>query len=194
MLTNYADAASLAVGLVLPAIVAVFTKPSTNSTVKAVAHAVLAVATGALAVYKQDPSNFVWATAVVAAFLAWLSGTAFYHSLLKKYSWFAGLQNLFAAEAKIFLNTDGRQVETYFGIAQAAEATDDAAEIVNDFPLSTDLVQSGVEEAVHAAEEIPVVGEAVHKAETVAVPAIATFIDNTVPVQPQTGGLGPRAL
>ncbi|MGW0626223.1 hypothetical protein [Streptomyces sp. NPDC002758] len=196
MLSNYADAASLAVGLVLPAIVAVFTKPSTNSTVKGFAHAVLAVAAGSLATYKAAPSNFAWAPAVVAAFLAWLSGTAFYHSLLKKYSWFGALQNLFVAEAESRLNTHGADVERYFEVAQAAEQAEDAQGITNDFPLSTDIVQSGVEEVVKAAEQIPVVGTVVQHIETVAVPAIVSVVDNAVPVdpQPQTGGLGPRAI
>jgi cytochrome c biogenesis factor len=195
--------AALAVGLVLPAIVAVFTKPSTNPTVKGFAHAVLAVATGSLATYKADPSNFVWAPAVIAAFLAWLSGTAFYHSLLKKYSWFGALQNLFVSEVESRLNTHGADVERYFEVAQAAEQAEDAQGITNDFPLSTDVVQSGVEEAVHAAEEIPVVGAVVQHFETVAVPAIVTaveavaapVVENSTPaVAVQPGGLGPRAL
>jgi hypothetical protein len=204
MITNYADAASLAVGLVLPAIVAVFTKPSTNATVKGFAHAVLAVATGSLAVYKADPSNFVWAPAVIAAFLAWLSGTALYHSLLKKYSWFSALQNLFVSEAEGRLNTgQARTIEQYFEAAREAEQAEDAAGITNDFPLSTDVVQSGVEEAVKAAEEIPVVGTVVQHFETVAVPAIVTaveavaapVVENSTPaVAVQPGGLGPRAF
>jgi hypothetical protein len=203
MLTNNADVAALAVGLVLPAIVAVFTKPSTNPTVKGLAHAVLAVATGSLATYKADPSNFVWAPAVIAAFLAWLSGTAFYHSLLKKYSWFGALQNLFVSEAESRLNTHGADVERYFKVAQAAEQAEDAQGITNDFPLSTDIVQAGVEEAVKAAEEIPVVGTVVQHFETVAVPAIVTaveavaapVVENSTPaVAVHPGGLGPRAL
>jgi hypothetical protein len=203
MLTNYADVAALAVGLVLPAIVAVFTKPSTNPTVKGFAHAVLALATGSLATYKADPSNFVWAPAVIAAFLAWLSGTAFYHSLLKKYSWFGALQNLFVSEVDSRLNTHGADVERYFEVAQAAELAEDAQGITNDFPLSTDVVQSGVEEVVKAAEEIPVVGTVVQRFETVAVPAIVTaveavaapVVENSTPaVAVQPGGLGPRAI
>lgn len=203
MLTNYADVAALAVGLVLPAIVAVFTKPSTNSTVKATAHAVLAVATGSLATYKADPSHFVWAPAVVAAFLAWLSGTTAYHSLLKKYSWFAALQNLFVSEAESRLNTGGGDVERYFAVAQAAELAEDEQGITNDFPLSTDVVQSAVEEVVEAAEKIPVVGTVVEHFEAVAVPAIVTavetvaapVVENSTPaVAVQSGGLGPRAI
>jgi hypothetical protein len=204
MLTNYADAASLVVGLILPAIVAVFTRPSTNSTVKGLAHAVLAVATGSLAVHKADPSNFVWAPAVIAAFLAWLSGTTLYHSLLKKYSWFSALQNLFVSEVESRLNTHGGDVERYFEVAQAAEESEDAAGITNDFPLSTDTVESGVEEVVEAAEKIPVVGTLVEHVEPVAVPAIVTavetvaapVVENSAPVAltPQPSGLGPRAI
>jgi hypothetical protein len=195
MFTNYADAGALAVGLVLPAIVAVFTRPSTNSTVKGVAHAVLAVATGALATYKADPSHFVWAPAVIAAFLAWLSGTAFYHSLLKKYSWFAALQNLLVSDVESRLNIGGADVETYFLAAQAAEESEDAQGITNDFPLSTDIIESGVEEAVKAAEEIPVVGTVVQNFESVAVPAIATVVENSTPaVAVPSSGLGPRAF
>jgi hypothetical protein len=194
MLTNYADAASLVVGLVLPAIVAVFTRPSTNSTVKGFAHAVLAVATGSLAVYKADPTNFVWAPAVIAAFLAWLSGTAFYHSLLKKYSWFSGLQNLFVSEVESRLNTHGSDVERYFEVAQANEETEDAAGITNDFPLSTDVIESGVKEAVKAAEEIPVVGTFVQHLEP-AVEAVTAPVENATPAVPSlTSGLGPRAI
>jgi hypothetical protein len=151
MFTNYAEVASLAIGLVLPALVAVFTRPSTNSTVKASAHAVLSVATGSLAVYQSDPSHFVWAPAVTAAFLAWLSGTTFYHSLLKKYSWFEGLQNLFVAKAGLVLNTDSHQIETYFLAAQEVERSEEAAGIVTDFPLSTDgALQTFETEAVPA--------------------------------------------
>jgi hypothetical protein len=210
MLSNYADAGALVVGLVLPAVVAVFTKPSTNSTVKGLAHAVLAVATGSLAVYKQDPSNFVWAPAVIASFLAWLSGTAFYHSLLKKYSWFQAVQNLFVKEAEIIVErtlniSDTGQIAQYFAAAQEAEAAEDAAGIVNDFPLSTDVIESGAEEVVKAAEKIPVVGTVVQPLEPVAVPAIvsvaetiaAPVIENSTPAAPAapvTGGLGPRAI
>jgi hypothetical protein len=204
MLSNYADVAALAVGLVLPAIVAVFTKPSTNPTVKGFAHAVLAVATGSLATYKADPSNFVWAPAVIAAFLAWLSGTAFYHSLLKKYSWFGALQNLFVSEAETRLNTgQAHTIEQYFEEARQAEETEDAAGITNDFPLSTDVIESGVEEVVQAAEKIPVLGTLVGHIDPVAVPAIVTavetvaapVVENSTPVvAPQTGGLGPRAI
>jgi hypothetical protein len=196
MFTNYADAAALVVGLVLPAIVAVFTKPSTNSTVKGVAHAILAVAAGTAAVYKEHPSGFVWAPAVVASFLAWLSGTAFYHSLLKKYSWFGALQNLFVAEAKSVLNTESHQVEEYFAVAQAAEQSEDELGITNDFPLSTDVVESGVKEVVEAAEKIPVVGTVVQSLEPVAVPAIVSVVEtNATPVvQKPSGGLGPRAI
>jgi hypothetical protein len=209
MLSNYADAGALVVGLVLPAVVAVFTKPSTNSTVKGFAHAVLAVATGSLAVYKQDPSNFVWAPAVIASFLAWLSGTAFYHSLLKKYSWFQTVQNLFVKEAEVVvervLNTsDTGQIAQYFALAQEAEESEDAAGIVNDFPLSTDVIESGVEEVVKAAEKIPVVGAVIGSADPVAVPALvqaveevaAPVVENSTPaVTPQpTGALGPRSI
>jgi hypothetical protein len=194
MLTNYADVAALAVGLVLPAIVAVFTKPSTNSTVKGTVHAVLAVATGSLATYKADPSNFVWAPAVIAAFLAWLSGTTAYHSLLKKYSWFAALQNLFVSEVESRLNTGGADIESYFLEAQAAEQSEDEQGITNDFPLSTDIIESGVEEAVKAAEEIPVVGTVVQNIESVAVPAIVTAVESVPAVAVQTSGLGPRAF
>jgi hypothetical protein len=194
MLTNYADVAALAVGLVLPAIVAVFTKPSTNSTVKGIVHAVLAVATGSLATYKADPSNFVWAPAVIAAFLAWLSGTTAYHSLLKKYSWFAALQNLFVSEVESRLNTGGADIESYFLVAQAAEQSEDEQGITNDFPLSTDIIESGVEEAVKAAEEIPVVGTVVQNIESVAVPAIVTAVEAVPAVAVQSSGLGPRAF
>jgi cytochrome c biogenesis factor len=105
MLSNPADATALVAGLVLPVLVALTTKPSTNSTVKAVAHAALATLTGSLAAYQEDPSHFTWAPAVIAAFLAWLSGTVFYHSLLKKYAWVSALQNAFVRETKNRLNT-----------------------------------------------------------------------------------------
>jgi hypothetical protein len=113
MFTNYADVSSLVVGLGLPAVVALFSKPSTNSTVKGAAHAVLAVATGFWAVYQAHPEHFYWAPAVVAAFLAWVSGTTFYHSLLKKYSWFARLQNTLVSEAEVRLHIPAGTVEEY---------------------------------------------------------------------------------
>lgn len=181
MLTNYAEAASLAVGLVLPALVALFTRPSTNPTVKAVAHAVLAVATGITAVYQANPERVYWAPALVAAFLAWLSGTAFYHSLLKKYAWFGWLQNALVREAKSLLESRDSAYVAYLEIAADAEQGD-----VNNFPLSTDTVRDGVEEAVQAAEEIPGVGQFVQSVETVAVPAItATVIGSTIAPQDQ---------
>lgn len=105
MNTNSVDAVSLVVGLVLPALVALFTRPSTNPNVKAAAHAVLAIITGIAAVYKTDPQHFAWAPAVVASVLTWLSGTAFYHSLLKKYVWFGWLQNALVREVDDRLHT-----------------------------------------------------------------------------------------
>jgi hypothetical protein len=138
MFTDYADVAALAVGLVLPAIVALFTKPSTNSTVKAVAHAVLATGTGFYAVYRIHPSGFLWAPAVVAAFLAWLSGTTFYQSLLKRYTWFAGLQNTLVSDAERILHiapAETAAFQEYLPVVVAAEL---AAPVTNDFPLSTD--------------------------------------------------------
>lgn len=202
MLTTYADAVALAVGLALPAIVAVFTRPSTNSTVKGLAHAVLATATGSLTVYKTDPAHFVWAPAVIAAFLAWLSGTALYHSLLKKYSWFGALQNLFAPKVESRLNTYAGSTQ-YFEVAQAAERAQDEQGITNNFPLSTDIVQSGVREAVQAAEKIPTVGALISHVEPVVVPAVVAALETavapavgntTLAATVQTGGLGPRAL
>lgn len=106
MLANYAEDASLVVGLGLPAIVALFTTPSTNTTVKGAAHALLSVAVGVYATYQADPQHLTTAPAVQSAFLAWLSGTAAYHSLLKKYSWFGWLQNALIKEAQDRLHTD----------------------------------------------------------------------------------------
>jgi hypothetical protein len=137
----------------------------------------------------------VWAPAVIAAFLAWLSGTTFYHSLLKKYSWFAALQNLLVSDVESRLNIGGADIETYFLAAQAAEESEDEQGITNDFPLSTDVIESGVEEAVKAAEEIPVVGTVVQNFESVAVPAIVTVVENSTPaVAATSSGLGPRAF
>lgn len=124
MITNNADAVSLAIGLVLPAVVALFTKSSTNSTVKATAHAVLAVATGFVSVYQADPGKGYWAPAVVAAFLAWLVGTTFYHSLLKKYQWFGWLQSAVVREAETLHTGPVAAVVKDLPVAQAAEQTD----------------------------------------------------------------------
>jgi hypothetical protein len=121
MLTNYADVAALAVGLVLPAIVALFTRPSTNATVKGAAHAILAVATGFWAVYQAHPQHFYWAPAVVASFLTWVTGTAFYHSLLKKYSWFGWLQNSLITETENRLHISPATVAKYVKEAEAVE-------------------------------------------------------------------------
>jgi hypothetical protein len=159
MFAQYANVASLAVGFVLPAIVAVFTKPSTNSTVKGAAHAVLALATGFLAVRQETPDNFQWAPAVVASALAWLTGTTFYHSLLKNYGWFAWLQNAFVREAKVALAGKPEYVD-YLTTAEAAEVAP-----ANNFPLSTDLVQGAVQEL----ETIPAVAQVVEKAEALPV-------------------------
>ncbi len=179
MPTSYATVASLGVGLVLPLLIAVFTRPSTPSTVKGIAHAVLAVATGFAAVYQAHPQGFSWTVAVVAAFLAWFSGSTLYHSLLKKYRWVGWLQNLFVSESKIVLGKDAGYFD-YLTVAENAEA-----DPVNNFPLSTDTIQQGVEEAVHAAEEIPVVGTVVHDVAPAAIPAIVSVVDNVTYVQQQ---------
>ncbi|MER5754302.1 hypothetical protein [Streptomyces sp. NPDC002088] len=133
MFTNYADAASLAIGLVLPAVVALLTRPSTNATVKGTAHAVLSIATGALAVYQANPSKGYIVPALVAGLLAWLSGTAFYHSLLKKYSWFAWLQNALVRDKVSGLHIGGVPVAEVYEQARVAEDAvkdEEAAEVV----------------------------------------------------------------
>jgi hypothetical protein len=154
MIANYADATSLAAGLILPAIVAMFTRPSTNSTVKGTVHALLAAATGFAAVYQGDPKNFTWAPAVIATFLAWLTGTAFYHSLLKKYGWFQWLQNALVREAKT-LHT-GFVADGVFDFAQVLEAEESGPS--NNFPLSTD---EATDQPQETAPEQPVVDQPV---------------------------------
>jgi hypothetical protein len=136
MPTNYADVAALTLGLVLPAIVAVFTRPSTSPTIKGFAHAVLATATGFAAVRQGDPENYTWAPALGAAFLAWLTGTVFYHSLLKKYGWFGWLQNALVREAKTLHIRPVEELTSDF--EQALEAEESGPS--NNFPLSTDAV------------------------------------------------------
>ncbi|MDX3260709.1 hypothetical protein PV336_15930 [Streptomyces sp. MI02-2A] len=172
MFTNYADVASLAIGLVLPAIVALFTKPSTNSNVKSIAHAILAVATGFAAVRQAHPGDFQWAPAVVAAFLAWLTGTTFYHSLLKKYSWFGWLQNAFVREAEIVLAD--KPYNDYLTVARSGEQNPDAVA-----PVTGDVIKGAVKEL----DQIPAVHNVV---QTIAdAPAVGQVvkqvIDTTTP-------------
>jgi hypothetical protein len=158
MFTNYADVSSLVVGLGLPAVVALFSKPSTNSTVKGAAHAVLAVATGFWAVYQAHPQHFYWAPAVVAAFLAWVSGTTFYHSLLKKYSWFARLQNTLIAEAEIRLHIPSGTVEEYVEESAVVPASSNAlsAEAVQQIVTALESVlRRTLPQAVADVAEVP---------------------------------------
>jgi hypothetical protein len=164
--TNYSDVAALALGLVLPAIVALLTKKSTNSTVKGIAHMVLAVGTGFGAVYQSDPKHLYWVPAVVASFLAWLTGTAFYHSLLKKYRWFGWLQDTLVRDAESLLHVDPEVLVDYNALTQGEDTSP-----VNDFPLSTDLLQGAAEEVA----QIPVVAQAVQTVEAVAAPVVTAL-------------------
>jgi hypothetical protein len=177
MLTNYADAASLVVGLALPAIVALFTRPSTNATVKGAAHAVLAVATGFWAVYQAHPQHFYWAPAVVASFLAWVTGTTFYHSLLKKYSWFGWLQNTLITETENRLHISPATVAKY---VKEAEAVEPPAQ-VSGITLSPEAIEQ-IAVALHAALQ-----RAVQPAP--AAPAAAPTVS-----LPTTSPLGARAF
>lgn len=181
MFTNYADVSSLVVGLGLPAVVALFSRPSTNSTVKAVAHAVLAVATGFWAVYQAYPQHFYWAPAVVAAFLAWLSGTTAYHSLLKKYSWFTWLQNALVAETASRLHTEPvvlvKEIET------AKDAQPTAPE-----PAPASLSPESVQQIVTALEEVLRKAVPAAVADVAEVPAPAAVAARVV------HGLGPRRV
>jgi hypothetical protein len=142
MLSSYADMLALGVGLILPAIVAIVTKPNSTSNLKAAVHAVLSVATGIGAVYQAAPSNFAWAPAVVTSFLTWLSGTAFYHSLLKKFSWFPALQNMFVRKVEATLHIDPDAERHTVVIAQAVRAMDTA-------------ILPPIEEAVPSLPKIP---------------------------------------
>lgn len=171
----YADVVALVVGLVLPAVVALFTKKSTSPTVKGIAHAVLAAALGFATVYQADPTDIQWGPAAVAAFLAWLTGTAFYHSLLKKYRWFGVLQDTLIkdAESALHISEDSPALQ-YLNVFEQAEAEPEPLveqTLVNDFPLSTDLVKGAAEEVAPEVAKLPVVAEVIHEAETAVLPA-----------------------
>jgi hypothetical protein len=176
MLTNYADAASLVVGLALPAIVALFTRPSTNATVKGAAHAVLAVATGFWAVYQAHPQHFYWAPAVVASFLAWVTGTAFYHSLLKKYAWFGWLQNALITETENRLHISPATLAKY---VEETEAVEPPAQ-VSGATLSPEAIEQ-IAVALHAA---------LQRAVKPALVAQETITTQAFPQSP----LGPRSV
>jgi carbon starvation protein CstA len=176
MLTNYADAASLVVGLALPAIVALFTRPSTNATVKGAAHAVLAVATGFWAVYQAHPQHFYWAPAVVASFLTWVTGTAFYHSLLKKYSWFSWLQNSLITETENRLHISPATLAKY---VEETEAVEPPAQ-VSGATLSPEAIEQ-IAVALHAA---------LQRAVKPALVAQETITTQALPQSP----LGPRSV
>lgn len=190
---NYADVASLVAGLVLPLIVALVTKKSTNSTVKGGLHALLSVATGFAAIYQSAPSHLQWAPAVVASFLAWLTGTTFYHSLLKKYGWVAALQNTLIKDAESAIHLPGGKgafVEAF--VQSVAEDLPVAQEEpVNDFPLSTDIVG-----AVQEVEQIPAVAQAVHAVEAFVAPAAlpTAVLPAVMPVQVPTADTIPGAV
>lgn len=180
MFSNYAGAASLVVGLVLPAIVALFTRPSTNSTVKAAAHAALSVATGFWAVHQAEPQHFYWAPAVVASFLAWVTGTTFYHSLLKKYTWFAALQNTLVTETESRLHISPGTIARYVEETQTVEVQ--PAATLNDAVVKQ--ISRSVEDAVRRALDIPALQRAVDNP-----PAAASTI-----VLPKVNGLGTRSV
>jgi hypothetical protein len=155
MFSNYAGAASLVVGLVLPAIVALFSRPSTNPTIKGLAHAVLSLATGFWAVHEAEPQHFYWAPAVVASFLAWVTGTTFYHSLLKKYGWFATLQNTLVSETESRLHispgTIARYVEDVQPIAEPLAPTS----AVTLTPESVHQIATALQAVLHRAATAP---------------------------------------
>lgn len=181
MFTNYADVASLVVGLALPAIVALFTRPSTNATVKGAAHAVLAVATGFWAVYQAHPQHFYWAPAVVASFLTWVTGTTFYHSLLKKYAWFSWLQNSLITEAENRLHISPGTVAKYVEEVKAAAPAEVRAPAIGATlsPEAIEQIVTALQAVLHrsAAQTAPVT------------PASAATV-----VLPKVTGLGPRAI
>lgn len=134
MLSSYADLAALIVGLVLPAIVGLFTKPSTNSTVKTTAHAVLAVATGFYAVWQAHPQSAFLAPALVASILAWVTGTVFYQNVLKKFGWMATLQNTLVKDTRDLFHIGNTTVGELFTEAQAAQLTVPPGSVVTPIP------------------------------------------------------------
>lgn len=134
MLSNYADVAALVVGLVLPAIVGLFTKPSTNTTVKTVAHAVLAVATGFYAVWQAHPQSAFLAPALVASILAWVTGTVFYQNVLKRYGWMAALQNTLVKDTESLFHIGNASVGELVAEAQAGQLTVPPGSVVTPIP------------------------------------------------------------
>jgi hypothetical protein len=179
MFSNYAGAASLVVGLVLPAIVALFTRPSTNPTVKGIVHAVLSVATGFWAVHQAEPQHFYWAPAVVAAFLAWVTGTTFYHSLLKKYAWFATLQNTLVTETESRLHISPGTIARYVEETQITEAPAGGTLLGEEV---VEQISRSVEDAVRRVMDKRVVESRVSP------PAASTI------VLPKVNGLGTRSI
>lgn len=181
MPTNYADATALVTGLVLPAVVALFTRPSHYATVKGAAHAVLALATGFWAAYRAEPQHFQWAPAVVASLLAWMSGTTFYHSLLKKYGWFATLQNTLVSDTENRLHISPGTIARYVEETKTAEAAPEA--LLNQAVVAQ--ISRSVEDAVRRSLEIPVLQRALDNPP----PAAASTI-----VLPKVNGLGTRSI
>jgi hypothetical protein len=155
MFSNYAGAASLVVGLVLPAIVALFSRPSTNPTVKGTAHAALSVAAGFWSVHEAEPQHFYWAPAVVASFLAWVTGTTFYHSLLKKYAWFAALQNTLVTETENRLHISPGTVARYVEEAQAVVETPAPTSGVTLSPEAIHQIATALQAALQRAATAP---------------------------------------
>jgi hypothetical protein len=98
-------AATVVVGLVLPIVVALITRPSTSGSVKSALHGALAGVLSGAGAYLADPHPD-FGPAFVVTVLTGLTGTAFYRKVLKKYPWFAAVQNAFVREAATRLHTE----------------------------------------------------------------------------------------
>jgi hypothetical protein len=105
MNTYAMDAITVVAGLGLPVVVALITRPSTSGTIKATLHGMLSgVLTGALAYLASPDPQYAnaWAVTVITG----LTGSAFYRKVLKKYPWFALVQNALVKEAGARLHTE----------------------------------------------------------------------------------------
>jgi hypothetical protein len=105
MNTYATDALTIVAGLGVPVVVALVTRPSTKGSIKATLHGVLSGILAGVTAYAANPDPQYAPTFVVTAITV-LSGTAFYQKVLKKYPWFAVVQNTLVKDAGPRLHTE----------------------------------------------------------------------------------------
>lgn len=111
---------SAAAGLVLPIIVALITRPSTSSDLKGSLHGILAGFTGGYAMLFNHPDHTPYVPMLFAFLAALLSGKVFYYAGLKKYAWFAVVQNALVREAADRLHISPEDAKTLNAAVKAA--------------------------------------------------------------------------